>query len=112
MDNFVSVKKLPKTPGMTSVSSIMMQSPQASEETKKIFTPRVKKVTRKRPVCSREEKERRGEEEKRRRVLEEENSKYLGMNTENLQMMKDHLEKVKLKMKELKEKKKMKKKTC
>lgn len=45
------------------------------------------------------------------RLMKEEDKYYLRINTENLQMMKDHLEKVKLKMKEMKEKKKIKKKT-
>lgn len=44
------------------------------------------------------------------RLMKEEDKYYLRINTENLQMMKDHLEKVKLKMKEMKEKKKIKKK--
>ena len=46
----------------------------------------------------------------KRRKMEEETAYYLKLNTANLQKMKDHLEAVKLKLKELKEKKKQKEK--
>ena len=114
IDNFVSVKKLQKTSGMTSMSSLLSQSSlltsTSSEESKKIFTPKVRVVTRKRPISSKEEKEKRSRDEKKRRLMEEENQRCLQRNTDNLQMMKNHLEKIKQKMKEMKEKKKLKKK--
>ena len=63
-------------------------------------------VNRKRRIVCREEKI--GREEKgngkRSRVMEED-AYYLKMNTENLQALKAHLESVKLKEKELKQKK-------
>lgn len=114
IDNFVSVKKMQKISQMASSNSLVSLSMTVSpspDEVKKISTPKVKMVTRKRPCCSIEEKEKRKKDEKKMRLMKEEDKYYLRINTENLQMMKDHLEKVKLKMKEMKEKKKIKKKT-
>ena len=56
------------------------------------------------------EREERKEDPVKRRKMEEETAYYLKLNTANLQKMKDHLEAVKLKLKELKEKKKQKEK--
>ena len=69
------------------------------EEGKRISTPKARLVNRKRRIVCREEKA-----GKRSRVMEED-AYYLKMNTENLQALKAHLESVKLKEKELKQKK-------
>ena len=63
---------------------------------------RARLVNRKRRIVCREEMI--GREEKRSRVMEDD-AYYLKMNTENLQALKAHLESVKLKEKELKQKK-------
>lgn len=60
--------------------------------------------------CDSKEREERKEDPVKRRKMEEETAYYLKLNTANLQKMKDHLEAVKLKLKELKEKKKQKEK--
>ena len=66
---------------------------------------RARLVNRKRRIVCREEKiGREGKAGKRSRVMEED-AYYLKMNTENLQALKAHLESVKLKEKELKQKK-------
>ena len=122
IDNFVSVKKSQKSLQMASStgmmsSSLSMSSLNAlgsvsssnSDEVKKISTPKVKKVTRKRPVYTREEKESRANNDKKVCLINKEDNYYLQINNDNLQMLKDHLEKIKLKMKEMKEKKKKKK---
>ena len=74
------------------------------EEGKRISTPKARIVNRKRSVVGREEKIAREGNGKRSRVVEED-AYYLKMNTENLQALKAHLESVKLKEKELKQKK-------
>ena len=75
------------------------------EEGKRISTPKARLVNRKRRIACREEKiGREGKAGKRSRVMEED-AYYLKMNTENLQALKAHLESVKLKEKELKQKK-------
>ena len=116
IDNFVSVKKMQKITQPTTASTLTSLSPTVSttpttEEAKKIFTPKVRTVTRKRPLSSIEEKEKRLENPSKMRLIQEEDSYYLKINSDNLQMMKDHLEVVKMKMKEMKEKKKTKKKS-
>ena len=116
IDNFVSVKKMQKITQPTTASTLTSLSPTVSttpttEEAKKIFTPKVRTVTRKRPLSSIEEKEKRLENPSKMRLIQEEDSYYLKINSDNLQMMKDHLEVLKMKMKELKEKKKTKKKS-
>lgn len=100
----------PTTAGsLAALSSSLSMSP-TTEEAKKIFTPKVRAVTRKRPSSTLEEKEKRMESPSKMRFIQEENNYYLKMNSDNLQMMKDHFEVVKMKMKEMKEKKKTKKK--
>ena len=75
------------------------------EEGKRISTPKARLVNRKRRIVCREEKiGKEGKAGKRSRVMEED-AYYLKMNTENLQALKAHLESVKLKEKELKQKK-------
>ena len=74
------------------------------EEGKRISTPKARIVNRKRSVVGREKKIAREGNGKRSRVVEED-AYYLKMNTENLQALKAHLESVKLKEKELKQKK-------
>lgn len=105
------MQKVSQMASSTSLASLSMAVSPSPDEVKKISTPKVKMVTRKRPCYSIEEKEKRKKDEKKMRLMKEEDKFYLRINTENLQMMKDHLEKVKLKMKEMKEKKKIKKKT-
>ena len=74
------------------------------EEGERISMPKARLVNRKRRIVSREEKIGREGNGKRSRVMEED-ACYLKMNTENLQELKAHLESVKLKEKELKQKK-------
>ena len=110
VENFTSVRKLKSltspTPSLQASPSVSVAEP----ETKHVTIPTVRIVTRKRPHVTRREREERGEDPVKRRKIEEESAFYLKMNTSNLQEMKDHLEAVKLRMKELKEKKKQKEK--
>lgn len=78
------------------------------EESRRISTPKARIVNRKRLIVLREEKKVRVGSAKRNRVAEED-AYYLKMNNENLQALKAHLESVKLKEKELKQKKHKKK---
>ena len=66
---------------------------------------RARLVNRKRRIVCREEKIGKGEKTGKRSRVMEEDAYYLKMNTENLQALKAHLESVKLKEKELKQKK-------
>lgn len=110
VENFTPVRKLKSltspTPSLQASPSVSVAEP----ETKHVTIPTVRIVTRKRPHVTRREREERGEDPVKRRKIEEESAFYLKMNTSNLQEMKDHLEAVKLRMKELKEKKKQKEK--
>ena len=65
---------------------------------------RARLVNRKRRIVCREKIGREEKAGKRSRVMEDD-AYYLKMNTENLQALKAHLESVKLKEKELKQKK-------
>ena len=66
---------------------------------------RARLVNRKRRIVCREEKIWREEKAGKQSRVMEEDVYYLKMNTENLQALKAHLESVKLKEKELKQKK-------
>ena len=126
IENFAPPERSSKlqTTSMTSMSAMSSMSAMNSmgssglsagtsclEEGKRISTPKARLVNRKRRIVCREEKIGRegkiGREEKagkRSRVMEED-AYYLKMNTENLQALKAHLESVKLREKELKQKK-------
>lgn len=73
-------------------------------------TPCVGVVSRKRVRVSREERESRANENDKRMRLKKEDEYYLTLNNTNLEELKAHLEALKLRMKEMKEKKKLKKK--
>ena len=119
VENFAPPERTSKLP-MTSMGSMnamnamsamnsmglnaMNGSAPGLEEGKRISTPKARIVNRKRSVVGREEKIAREGNGKRSRVVEED-AYYLKMNTENLQALKAHLESVKLKEKELKQKK-------
>jgi hypothetical protein len=113
VNNFSAVKKAPtKTPvqGVSSTIPGNVPVPTAStplppEEPRQIFTPKVKRVTRKRPYVLRKDREKRMQSDERRGKVEKEDAYYLKINTENLQKLKDDLESIKLRMKEMKEKK-------
>ena len=120
IENFTPPERSSKlqTTSMTSMSAMSSMSAMNSmgssglsagtsclEEGKRISTPKARLVNRKRRIVCREEKiGREGKAGKRSRVMEED-AYYLKMNTENLQALKAHLESVKLKEKELKQKK-------
>ena len=120
IENFAPPERSSKlqTTSMTSMSAVNSMSAMNSmgssglsagtsclEEGKRISTPKARLVNRKRRIVCREEKiGREGKAGKRSRVMEED-AYYLKMNTENLQALKAHLESVKLKEKELKQKK-------
>jgi singapore isolate B (sub-type 7) whole genome shotgun sequence assembly, scaffold_2 len=110
IENFTPVRKskplLSSTPSLQASPSVSVTEP----ETKHVTIPTVHRVTRKRPHVTQKEREERKEDPVKRRKMEEETAYYLKLNTANLQKMKDHLEAVKLKLKELKEKKKQKEK--
>ena len=110
IENFTPVRKskplLSSTPSLQASPSASVTEP----ETKHVTIPTVHRVTRKRPHVTQKEREERKEDPVKRRKMEEETAYYLKLNTANLQKMKDHLEAVKLKLKELKEKKKQKEK--
>lgn len=116
IENFAPPERASKLP-MTSMGSMNAMNAMNSmglnglnggapglEEGKRISTPKARIVNRKRSVVGREEKIAREGNGKRSRVVEED-AYYLKMNTENLQALKAHLESVKLKEKELKQKK-------
>ena len=116
IENFAPPERASKLP-MTSMGSMSSMNAMNSmglnglngsapglEEGKRISTPKARIVNRKRSVVGREEKIAREGNGKRSRVVEED-AYYLKMNTENLQALKAHLESVKLKEKELKQKK-------
>ena len=116
IENFAPPERASKLP-MTSMGSMnamnamnamnsmgLNGSAPGLEEGKRISTPKARIVNRKRSVVGREEKIAREGNGKRSRVVEED-AYYLKMNTENLQALKAHLESVKLKEKELKQKK-------
>ena len=113
IENFAPPERASKLP-MTSMGSMNAMNSMGLnglnggapglEEGKRISTPKARIVNRKRSVVGREEKIAREGNGKRSRVVEED-AYYLKMNTENLQALKAHLESVKLKEKELKQKK-------
>ncbi len=119
IDNFTSVKKpVPKT----SLSPLPLSAPSSSlslptsplpssEEPKHVSIPKVKMVTRKRVCCSKEEKEAKAANPTKRMRIKEEDALFLKWNTDNLHMMKERLEAIKQKMKEIKERKTKKEKT-
>lgn len=114
IDNFAPperTSKLPVNP-IGSIGSIGSTGSNAAvsslEESRRISTPKARIVNRKRLIVLREEKKVRVGSAKRNRVAEED-AYYLKMNNENLQALKAHLESVKLKEKELKQKKHKKK---
>ena len=79
-------------------------------DSKNVSTPCVGVVSRKRVRVSREERESRANENDKRMRLKKEDEYYLTLNNTNLEELKAHLEALKLRMKEMKEKKKLKKK--
>lgn len=114
IDNFAPperTSKLPVNP-IGSIGSTGSTGSNAAvsslEESRRISTPKARIVNRKRLIVLREEKKVRVGSAKRNRVAEED-AYYLKMNNENLQALKAHLESVKLKEKELKQKKHKKK---
>ena len=117
IDNFAPperTSKLPVNP-IGSIGSIGSTGSTGSnaavsslEESRRISTPKARIVNRKRLIVLREEKKVRVGSAKRNRVAEED-AYYLKINNENLQALKAHLESVKLKEKELKQKKHKKK---
>ena len=113
VENFVSVRKMNKTSGMSSLCVPCIQSMTGNvheSESKNVSTPGVNGVSRKRVRMSREERESHGRDNEKRARLKKEEEWYLTMNTKNLDEMKAHLEALKLRLKEMKEKKKLKKK--
>lgn len=114
IDNFAPperTSKLPVNP-IGSIGSTGSTGSNAAvsslEESRRISTPKARIVNRKRLIVLREEKKVRVGSAKRNRVAEED-AYYLKINNENLQALKAHLESVKLKEKELKQKKHKKK---
>ena len=120
IENFTPPERSSKlqTTSMTSMSAVNSMSAMNSmgssglsagtsclEEGKRISTPKARLVNRKRRIVCREEKIGREEKAGKRSRVMEEDAYYLKMNTENLQALKAHLESVKLKEKELKQKK-------
>ena len=116
IDNFAPLKRVASKASSTASMGGMGSSSQFAsssgvhEESRQVYTPKVRPVTRKRPRITREEKEKRVLSAAKRNRIAEENAYYLKINTENLQAMKDHLESIKQKMKERTEKKKNRKK--
>ena len=114
VENFVSVRKMTKTSGLSSLCVPCgvqgMNGSVHENDSKNVSTPCVGVVSRKRVRVSREERESRANESDKRMRLKKEDEYYLSLNTTNLEELKAHLEALKLRMKEMKEKKKLKKK--
>ena len=113
VENFVSVRKMNKTSGMSSLCvpcGIQMNGSVHESDSKNVSTPCVGVVSRKRVRMSGEERDRNANDGDKRMRLKKEDEYYLNMNNRNLEELKAHLEALKLRMKEMKEKKKLKKK--
>ena len=114
VENFVSVRKMTKTNGLSSLCVPCgvqgMNGSVHESDSKNVSTPCVGVVSRKRVRVSREERESRANENDKRMRLKKEDEYYLTLNNTNLEELKAHLEALKLRMKEMKEKKKLKKK--
>ena len=114
VENFVSVRKMTKTSGLSSLGVPCgvqgMNGSVHESDSKNVSTPCVGVVSRKRVRVSREERESRANENDKRMRLKKEDEYYLTLNNTNLEELKAHLEALKLRMKEMKEKKKLKKK--
>lgn len=114
VENFVSVRKMTKTSGLSSLCVPCgvqgMNGSVHESDSKNVSTPCVGVVSRKRVRVSREERESRANENDKRIRLKKEDEYYLTLNNTNLEELKAHLEALKLRMKEMKEKKKLKKK--
>ena len=109
----MSVRKMTKSIGLSSLcvgSGVAMSGSVHESDSKNVSTPCVGVVSRKRVRVSREERESRANENDKRMRLKKEDEYYLTLNNTNLEELKAHLEALKLRMKEMKEKKKLKKK--
>lgn len=109
----MSVRKMTKSIGLSSLcvgSGVAMNGSVHESDSKNVSTPCVSVVSRKRVRVSREERESRVNDGDKRMRLKKEDEYYLKLNNANLDELKAHLEALKLRMKEMKEKKKLKKK--